>query len=292
MNTLNPTALTDMLANWADVFVPRLLGALVILVGGLAAIRWLSRALGRVLTKTPRIDATLQPILTSALRYAGFVLVLILVLGQLGIETTSLLAVLGAAGLAIGLALQGTLSNIAAGLMLLLLRPFRVGDFIELPTVVPGISGWVQEIGLFTCSLQTYDGLFLFVPNSVVWNAPLKNHSRHPARMIVFAITLPASADEKRARAALLDLIKGEDFLSEPKPAVSLENVGPETLQLNLTCWTSPGRFGRVAHTLVESIRTRLIGLGPDFQPKQISRTLPTDADPSRFLFEGARAQT
>ena len=288
MDTLNPTALTDLLVNWANVFLPRLLGALVVLIGGLAAIRWLSRALGRVLARTPRIDTTLQPILTSALRYAGFVLVLILVLGQLGIETTSLLAVLGAAGLAIGLALQGTLSNIAAGLMLLLLRPFRVGDFIELPTVVPGISGWVQEIALFTCTLQTYEGLFLFVPNSVVWNAPLKNHSRHPARMVVFAISLPAAADEKRAREALLDLIKGEDFLGEPKPLVSVEAASAETLRLSLTCWTSPARFARVSHTLVESIRGKLAALGPDFRPQQIARTLPTETDPSRFLFEGA----
>jgi len=289
VDTLNPTDLTQIFVNWADVFLPRLLGALVILVGGLAAIRWLSRGLGRVLAKTPRIDATLQPILTSAVRYAGFVLVLILVLGQLGIETTSLLAVLGAAGLAIGLALQGTLSNIAAGLMLLLLRPFRVGDFIEMPTVVPGISGWVKEIGLFTCSLQTYEGLFLFVPNSVVWNAPLKNHSRHPSRMIVFSIRLPAAADEKRVREALLTLVQGADILPEPKPSVSVESVTTETLQLSLTCWTSPARFAHVAHTLVESIRSKLVGLGPEFRPQQIARTIPTDADPSRFLVEGAR---
>ena len=289
MDTLNPTDLTNLLVNWADVFVPRLLGALVVLIGGLAAIRWLARGLGRVLARTPRLDPTLQPILTSAVRYAGFVLVLVLVLGQLGIETTSLLAVLGAAGLAIGLALQGTLSNIAAGLMLLLLRPFRVGDFIELPTVVPGISGWVQEIGLFTCTLQTYEGLFLFVPNSVVWNAPLKNHSRHPARMVVFSITLPASADEKRAREVLLGLTKGEDFLTEPKPSVSVESTSTESLRLNLTCWTSPTRFARVTHSLVESIRSTLGALGPEFRPQQIARTLPTDADPSRFLIEGSR---
>ncbi len=287
VNNLNPTDLTQILVNWADVFLPRLLAAIVILVGGLVAIRWLSRALGRLLARTPRLDPTLQPILTSVLRYAGIVLLLILVLGQLGIETTSLLALLGAAGLAVGLALQGTLSNIAAGLMLLLLRPFRVGDFIEIPSVA-GVSGWVQEIGLFTCSLQTYEGLFLFVPNSVVWNAPLKNHSRHPARMIVFAITLPASADEKRAREALLDLVKDDDFLREPKPVVSLESVSAETLQLNLTCWTSPTRFARVAHTLVEAVRGKLVGLGPEFLPRQISRTIPTDADPSRFLIEGS----
>jgi small conductance mechanosensitive channel len=286
VNTLNPTDLTDVLLNWATVFLPRLAAAIAVLAGGWAAIGWLSRALGRFLAQT-RVDPTLQPILTSALRYAGFVLVLILVLGQLGIETTSLLAVLGAAGLAIGLALQGTLSNIAAGLMLLLLRPFRVGDFIEIPSVA-GVSGWVQEIGLFTCSLQTYEGLFLFVPNSVVWNAPLKNHTRHPTRMIVFSIMLPASADEKRAREALLDLVKGDDFLREPKSVVSLENVGADTLQLNLTCWTSPTRFARVAHTLVESIRSKLMALGPDFLPRQISRTIPTDADPSRFLGERA----
>jgi len=106
--------------------------------------------------------------------------------------------------------------------------------------------------------------------------------------MIVFAIALPATADEKRAREALLDLVKGDDFLREPKPAVSLESISAETLHLNLMCWVTPARFGRVAHTLVESVRGKLAGLGPDFLPRQISRTIPADADPSRFLIEGS----
>ena len=121
------------------------------------------------------LDPTLRPVLASMIRYAVLILVLIVALSQVGIQTASLLAVVGAAGLAIGLALQGALSNFAGGLMLLWLRPFRIGDFIE----VGAIAGTVREMGLFACHLETFDGMFLFAPNSAIWNTPLKNHTRN-----------------------------------------------------------------------------------------------------------------
>jgi small conductance mechanosensitive channel len=274
---------SDVVLNWIALFIPRLAGALFIFVIGIVAARWLSRALGRFLEKTARIDPTLEPVLVSIVRYTILILVLILALGQLGIQTTSLLAVLGAAGLAVGLALQGTLSNIAAGIMLLWLRPFRVGDFIEMPAAIT-LTGWVREIGLFACKLETYDGLFLFVPNSTLWNAPLKNHSRNEARMIVISITLGTAADVERARGALLELTTREGILPHPKPAVAIEAFAAQTIVLILTCWTSPSAIGRVAHALTESARVKLTGLGPEFVPQQIHRTIPGDADPSRFI--------
>src|SRR5919107_345073 len=112
--------------------------------------------------------------LAAAARYAVLILVLVAVLGQLGVQAASLLAVLGAAGLAIGLALQGTLSNIAAGVMLLWLRPFKINDYIEVNNV-PGLAGIIRQMGLFSCQLEAYDGLFLFVPNASLWNVPLRN---------------------------------------------------------------------------------------------------------------------
>ena len=283
MDFLSRLASSDMILNWMALFIPQLLGALFILVIGAFAARWLSRALARFLEKTARMDPTLEPVLVSAVRYTILILVLILALGQLGIQTTSLLAVLGAAGLAVGLALQGTLSNIAAGIMLLWLRPFRVGDFIEMPAAVT-LTGWVREIGLFACKLETYDGLFLFVPNSTLWNAPLKNHSRNDARMIVISITLGAGADVERTRTALLGLTTREGILPQPKPTVAVEVYTAQTIVLTLTCWTSPSAVGRVAHGLTESARVKLAGLGPDFVPQQVHRTIPSDADPSRFI--------
>jgi len=130
--TLTPTHL-DRLADvawiWAAAFLPRLVAAAVILVTGTIVARWVSRAVYDISRRTTHIDPTLRPVLASMIRYAVLILVLIVALSQVGIQTASLLAVVGAAGLAIGLALQGTLSNFAAGLMLLWLRPFRVPDW-------------------------------------------------------------------------------------------------------------------------------------------------------------------
>ena len=176
--TLTPTHL-DRLAEvawtWAAAFLPRLVAAVLILVIGTIVARWVSRAVYDISQRTTHIDPTLRPVLASMIRYAVLILVLIVALGQGGIQTASLLAVVGAAGLAIGLALQGALSNFAGGLMLLWLRPFRIGDFIE----VGAIAGTVREMGLFACHLETFDGMFLFAPNSAIWNTPLKNHTRN-----------------------------------------------------------------------------------------------------------------
>jgi len=134
------------------------------------------------------------------IRYAVLILVLIVALSQVGIQTASLLAVVGAAGLAIGLALQGALSNFAGGLMLLWLRPFRIGDFIE----VGAIAGTVREMGLFACHLETFDGMFLFAPNSAIWNTPLKNHTRNAGRLVSIDVTVASNADIDRARDILV----------------------------------------------------------------------------------------
>src|SRR5665213_1666920 len=193
------THLADMGWRWTEAFLPHIVAAAATLAVGFVFIGWLGRALHRLLAHIGHMDNTLKPILVSLVRYVVLILVGIGALSQLGIQTTSLLAVLGAAGLAIGLALQGTLSNIAAGIMLLWLRPFHVGDFIE----VAGQSGAVEEIGLFVCQLRTFDGLFLFLPNSAIWNAPLKNHTRNGRRLVSVSVTLPGGADIDRARGSV-----------------------------------------------------------------------------------------
>ena len=171
------------------------------------------------------------------------ILVAIGALGQLGVQTTSLLAVIGAAGLAIGLALQGTLSNIAAGIMLLWLRPFHVGDFIE----VGGQSGTVEEIGLFVCQLRTYDGLFLFMPNSAIWNAALKNYTRNGGRLVSINVAVPAAIGLDRARQTLLAVAaRTPSTLDHPAPAVFVDRVDDGAMVLNLAVWTTPQGTGTV----------------------------------------------
>jgi len=139
---------------------------------------WLSRRASRLtadwLSRVDRLDRTLVPIMAALVRYAGLTLTIVITLGNFGVETTSIIAVLGAAGLAVGLALQGTLSNVAAGLMLLFLRPFRIGDWVE----AAGVSGSVREIGLFTTTIDTFDNVYISIPNSSIWSSNIINHAR------------------------------------------------------------------------------------------------------------------
>ena len=210
------------------------------------------------------------------------ILVFIAALGQIGVQTASLFAVLGAAGLAIGLALQGTLSTIAVGLMLLWLRPFRLGDFIE----VNGTLGTVREIGLFVCYLETFDGIFLFAPNSTIWNEALRNHNRNAGRLIALQVTLLAKADIDRARTLLLAMAKRDKrILAEPQPRVFVENLTTSGLLLNLRVWAKHENVGELQRVIVEEAKRALEAAGIEtLLPQQVVRVIPTDNDPSRLL--------
>jgi small conductance mechanosensitive channel len=276
------TSSAQLVLNWAALFLPRLVLALAVLIGGIFVARWISKELKRIVAKSSRLDATLKPLLVSIARYTVLAFVIVLALEQLGVQTTSLLAVLGAAGLAIGLALQGTLSNIAAGLMLLFLRPFRVGDFIEVPTV-SGLIGRVREIGLFACRLETFDGLLVVAPNATIWNAPLRNHTRNEGRLLALSIAVSAAADAAGVKAKLLELAREDGTTTRP-PAVYVENLNSHTVEFVLLCWTASARISNLQHTIVERIRRELTAMGPDFAPQRILRRVPPDTDPARFM--------
>ena len=179
---------------------------------------WLSSKAASIVRKQmstlQRVDKTLAPILASIIRYTGFILTLVVALGQFGVQTTSIIAVLGAAGLAIGLALQGTLSNVASGIMLLLLRPFSVGDWIE----TNSISGTVREIGLFATQIDTFDNIYITVPNSSIWSATIINNSRHHIRRMDLDIGIGYNSDLNEVEKALITLTKDKRILSDPEP--------------------------------------------------------------------------
>jgi len=156
-----------------------LLAALAILVTGWWLSSRVSRALTRALQRT-YIDDTLRPMLTAVAQWIIRILTIVLVLSQFGVQTASIIAMLGAAGLAIGLALQGTLQNIAAGIMLVLLRPFRVGQYID----AQGVAGTVRETGLFMPELTTADGVCMRVPNGKIWGSAITNYSENPTRRL------------------------------------------------------------------------------------------------------------
>ena len=153
-------------------------GAITLLIVGTMIAGWVRRGTRHGLNRIPRIDETLKPFLAKLAWYAVMVFVLVAVLNQFGVQTASIIAVLGAAGLAIGLALQGTLANVASGVMLLMLRPFNVDDYVD----AGGIAGTVVEIGLFNTEIKTNNGLCLIVPNSKIWDSPITNFSRNLTR--------------------------------------------------------------------------------------------------------------
>jgi small conductance mechanosensitive channel len=211
------------------------LGAVILLIGGWVLAGWASRSVSRMLARTPHLDATLKPIIAQTTRYAILILVVVVVLAQFGVQTASIITVLGAAGLAIGLAMQGTLQNIAAGIMLLFLRPFRVNDTID----AEGIAGTVDEVGLFTTQMHTFDGVYQEVPNSQLWGRTIKNFSRLPTRRLDIVVGISYGDDIDQAQAILLKLLRDDSrVLAEPAPVVLVKELAESSVNLNLRCWT------------------------------------------------------
>ena len=206
---LNPQNLEIIMSYSTQIFA----GIFTLFVGF-----WLSRRAGRItinsLNKINKLDNTIVPLLGSLVRYTGMTLTLIVALGNFGIETTSIIAVLGAAGLAVGLALQGTLSNVAAGLMLIFLRPFRIGDWVE----AAGVSGVVREIGLFATIIDTFDKTYISVPNSSIWSSNIINHAKYDIRRLDIDIGISYESVLEKAEKAMMELAKDKRVILDPAP--------------------------------------------------------------------------
>ena len=230
------------------------LGALAILIVGSMVADWARRRVLRVLNRAPRVDETLKPVIASIVRYGILVLVLIAVLAQFGIQTTSIIALLATAGLALGLALQGTLQNIAAGIMLLFLRPFRVGDYID----AEGLSGTIEEIGLFTTHMRTSNGIYLEVPNAKIWNRAILNYSRVAARRLSVVVGISYGDDIDNAQAVLLELMTSDSRVNaEPAPQVLVKELSDSSVNLDLRYWAAAGDYWGLLCDLNKAVKQR-----------------------------------
>ncbi|GAC1319300.1 MAG: mechanosensitive ion channel [Collimonas sp.] len=219
---------------------------------------WLSsrfaNALDRVMARAS-LDATLRPVLRSVLLWLIRLITLVAVLGQFGVQTASIIAVLGAAGLAIGLALQGTLQNIAAGMMLLFLRPFQVGEYISNGS----IEGTVDEIGLFATKLTKADGICLFAPNNQLWNSALTNFSRNNTRRIDMPIGISYKDDPAVAIKALQKLLMADErILATPAPMVVVTDHAESAVMLNLRAWTTTSEYWAVRWSIAQNVQAAL----------------------------------
>ncbi|MDZ7840470.1 MAG: mechanosensitive ion channel [Gammaproteobacteria bacterium] len=228
------------------------LGALAILFFGWILSRWAESMTRRALTRTSRIDLTLTSFFSSLVRYLVLVFTAIAVLSQFGIQTASLIAVLGAAGLAIGLAMQGTLSSIAAGVMLLVFRPFRIGDYVE----VSGQAGTVAAINLFITELTTPDNKQIIVPNSNIWGQSVVNHSYHPIRRLDLQFGIGYGDDIDLATGIIRDALESEErALKDPEPMIVVGNLGASSVDLTVRVWVNAGDYWPLKFDLTKGLK-------------------------------------
>lgn len=259
-----------------------IVGALLLLFVGWIASGILSRWAFRGLSRIHGIDVTLAHFFSNVIRYAVLVLVFVMVLGQFGVQTASILAALGAIGLAIGLALQGTLQNIAAGIMLLVLRPFRVGEYID----TGNINGIVQDIGLFATELKTYDGLYRLAPNSLLWNVPVTNYSRLATRMHDFKVGIAYEDDIDKALAIMLDIVRKDDrVLDTPEPSAFVMDLGDNSVVLALRYWANSSVWWMTSRDITKAVKEAFDSQGITIPYPQVTyHAPPGDSGPPALL--------
>ena len=253
-----PTALStpqlelyvERLTSLAVLYLPRLTGALLLLVVGWWVIGWASRL---VAVAVAHFDVSLRSFLSSLFSIALKVLLLVSAAGMAGFETTSFVAILGAAGLAVGLALQGTLANFAGGVLILIFKPFTVGDVIE----SQGKSGTVQAIQIFNTLLLTPQGDTVILPNGSTSNGVIVNKA-HPQRALVeIQLELPSTTDLDALRQQALPLLQREEqVLPEPPPQLALASLKPgATMMVAFRAYTLPGQEDALRNRLMEALQ-------------------------------------
>ncbi|MEQ8284922.1 mechanosensitive ion channel domain-containing protein [Thalassospira sp.] len=253
------STITEMLKEFALGFGMDLLGAILILIVGWWFAGRAAALVRHSLKNVKFVDSTLKPLASSIVRYAILIFVLVAVLSNFGVETTSIIAVLGAAGLAIGLALQGTLSNIAAGVMILILRPLKIDEFVEAGSV----SGTVVEITLFTTLLKTPDGVFISAPNSQIWNSAIKNYSRNPTRRLDIKVGISYDDDVDAALAFLTKLVASDPrVLKDPEPMSFVATLGESSVDLTARGWVATADFWPTFFDLTRKSKTELEAAG------------------------------
>jgi len=251
-------------------------GAIVILVIGWMIAGWAGRTVRKATDRASWMDDTLKPLAAEVARYLILIITVIAVLNLFGVETTSVIAILGAAGLAIGLALQGTLSNVAAGVMILILRPFRLGDYVE----AGGKAGTVKEIGLFRAELATPNNVFISVPNSAIISGAISNFSRHATRRIDIVVGIGYGDDIDKAFDVLTKLAEGDArILKDPAVHLSVRELGDSSVNLGLRIWCNAADYSDVLFDLTKGAKQSLDAAGIEIPfPQRVVEIKNADA--------------
>jgi len=261
METEIPEVSMSTLEGWipvlTDVGIQAGIAVAIFVVG-----RWLASFATKMLKRTMAragIDVTLSNFLGNLVYYVLLAAVLIATINQLGVETTSLLAVLGAAGLAIGLALQGSLSNFASGVMIVGFRPYKVGDFIE----AGGVSGVVEQVQIFTTIMRTGDNKKIIVPNSQIMAGEITNYSANPTRRVDLVAGCGYDDDLDKVRKVLEGIIAADDrILADPAPTIAVSELGDSSVNFVVRPWVNSADYWGVYFNLTEQIKKQFDAAG------------------------------
>ncbi len=256
---------------WLKSNIMEIFGAIAVLVIGLLIASLLSRAVNKALTKSDRLDPSVSGLLSNLVQYGLWILVVITVLAQFGVQTTSIIAALGGMALAIGLALQGTLSNVASGVMILVQKPFKVGEAIT----VGSITGVVQNIGLFTTELKQFDGLFVMMPNNELWNQPIINFHRHPIRRFELLVGIGYGDSMEQARSELLALAAADErVLAEPEPQAFVNSLDDSSVGIGLRVWCNVPDYVGLSWDLTEAAKAKFdeVGITIPFPQREVTQ--------------------
>ena len=263
--------LVDLSETWLPVvlqYAVQLSLALLTFLLGWWLINRLSNRVGSLLQRR-KVDPSLHGFIGSLMSVVLRILLLISVASMIGVETTSFIAMIGAAGLAIGLALQGSLANFAGGVLILLFRPFRVGEWIE----AQGVAGTVNSIQIFHTVLKTGDNKTVVVPNGALSNGHITNFSREPRRRADVNISIDYDSDIKLARQILLEIAEDPRVLRDPEPVVFVTGLGDSAVNLSLRVWVATGDFWPVTFAFTEQAKEKLTAAGVDIPlPQRVVR--------------------
>ncbi len=239
--------------DWALGILPNLILAIVIFFVGLWVIRFINRLVRRFFDKKD-YDETLETFLQSFISIALKVLLAVLVVTQLGVKTSSLVAIIGAAGLAIGLALQGSLANFAGGVLILIFKPFKIGDWIS----AQGVDGSVKEITIFNTKLTTFGNQIAIIPNGQLSNGNIVNYNMENTRRDKFDVGISYGSNIKQAKDILLQLCaENPDILKEPAPEVYVGALGDSSVDLTLRFWANTDVFWPAHFFIIEQTKLR-----------------------------------
>ena len=253
----------DTLINLFVVWGPKLIGAILALIVGLYLANTIAGLIGRAMEKK-EVDPSLRPFVVSLVGTLLKVLVVISVLGMVGIQMTSFIAIIGAAGLAVGMALSGTLQNFAGGVMILTFKPFKVGDYIE----AQGFAGTVNAVHIFNTILKTPDNKTIVIPNGGLSTSSMVNYSTEPTRRVDWTFGIAYGDDIDKAKEVLLALLHAnEKVLKDPEPFVQLGELGDSSVNFKVRAWVNSADFWAVYFSVIENVYRRFgeVGLNIPF---------------------------